>query len=230
MLAGSVLVVILSALLLSRLDMHTTLLNVMQQVEDAGYRGRLLFIVVVCLCVIGLVPSVLLTLGAGALYGVIGGSLTMAFAQVIGSTIPFLLARFFFHKQVNGLLNRRVRLQRAMAVIRPHDWKMIALVRMIPFFPYKLSNYVFGITPVAFTPYVLGTLIGIWPMTVFNVYLGSLTADLLFLGSTDISRSPWQWTIWICGLIFSGVVVFALVRRATAILQEHAVLLEKGIK
>ena len=182
-LVGSVLAAVLIVLLLGHLDMHTALLQVLQQVEDAGFSGRFLFIMVVCLCVIGLVPSVLLTLGAGALYGVVGGSLTMVFAQTVGSTITFLFARYFFHKQVTGILSHHARLQRAMAVIRPHDWKMIALLRMLPFFPYKLSNYALGVTPVALTAYVFGTLIGLWPMTVFNVYLGSLSVDLLSLRS-----------------------------------------------
>ena len=223
-LAGSVILVVLSAVLLSRLDLQETLLSVLQIVEDAGIRGRLLFVAAVCFCVIALVPSVLLTLGAGALYGVIEGSLIMVFAETLGSTIAFLLARYLFHERVLDMLKHRVRLRRAMAIIRTRDWKMVALLRMIPFFPFKLSNYFLGVTHVAAGPYVLGTLIGLWPMTLFSVYLGSLAINLLSLEAGSIPRNPWQWGLWIAGLVFAGAVVVAVVRRAAVIMRENDVL------
>ena len=223
-LAGSVILVALLVVLLSRLDIQDTLLSILQIVEDAGIRGRLLFIAAVSVCVIAMIPSVLLTLGAGALYGVIEGSLIMVFAETIGSTIAFLLARYLLHERVLDMLKHRARLRRAMAIVRTRDWKMVAMLRMIPFFPFKLSNYFLGVTHVAAGPYVLGTLIGLWPMTLFTVYLGSLAANLLSLEAGGFPQSPLQWGLSIAGLVFTGAVVVAVVRRATAIMRENDVL------
>ena len=223
-LTGSVILVVLLAMLLSRLDHQEALLKVLRLVEDAGTAGRLLFVAVVCLCVVALVPSVLLTLGAGALYGVIEGALLMVIAETLGSTTAFLLARYLFHQRVLDTLKHRARLRSTMAIIRSDDWKMVALLRMIPFFPFKLSNYFLGVTPVACGPYVLGTVIGLWPMTLFTVYLGSLAANVLSLESGGIPGHPWQWALWLAGLIFAGAVVVAVVRRATVILRENDVL------
>ncbi len=56
-------------------------------------------------------------------------------------------------------------------------WKFVALTRMTPFFPFKLSNYFFGASGYRFRDFFWGTVFGTLPITFTMVYLGSLLPD-----------------------------------------------------
>jgi len=64
------------------------------------------------------------------------------------------------------------------------------LSRLVPFFPFKLSNYFFGLTRFSLRGLVFGTLVGIIPFSVHNVYLGAIAADLATLGTRTAHRTP----------------------------------------
>ncbi|WP_236744457.1 VTT domain-containing protein [Marinobacter similis] len=93
------------------------------------------------------------------------------------------------------------------------------LTRLIPFFPGKLSNFLFGLTNFSFGGFVVGTFIGVIPFSLHNVYLGSLTADLSTLGARETARTPLEWGIYGAGFVgtVAAVVFFnRLARRALA--------------
>ncbi|MCK5923421.1 MAG: TVP38/TMEM64 family protein, partial [Methylococcales bacterium] len=113
------------------------------------------------------------------------------------------------------------KLMHVSSALLAHGWRLIAVLRMIPFFPFKLSNYVFGLVPVSFRDYVLGTFIGLWPITIFNVYLGSIAADLVSLGDAAIPRSPFQWFMYVAGFSVSIAALLYLTRLSQRILAEY---------
>lgn len=208
--------VILLIMLLRGLELDAAVLELLQRIESTGSVGAALFMGLVCLSVILLLPSALLTLGAGALYGVVLGSIAVVFAETIGATLAFILGRTTLRKTVSSLLVSRPRIRNTLHVLRAQDWQLVAMLRMIPFFPFKLSNYFMGVTPVTLNTYLKGTIIGLWPITVFNVYLGSLANDLLSLEQASAPQNPYQWALSGMGLLFSGIVVILAVRRATS--------------
>ena len=53
-------------------------------------------------------------------------------------------------------------------------WKIVALTRLSPLFPFKLLNYAFGLTSVRVRDYVVASWAGTLPGTIVYVYLGSL--------------------------------------------------------
>jgi len=206
--------VILAVVLLRALDLDTEVLGLLQRIESSGTVGLLVFAVVVCLFVILMLPTVLLTLGAGALYGVALGSTVLVLAVTIGAAIAFLLGRKLFIQPISTQLLRRSRLGNALHLLRADDWQLVALLRMIPFFPSKLSNYLLSFTPVTISTFIKGTLVGLWPITLFNVYLGSMANDLLLLQQTDTFSTPNYWVLSAAGLLFTGVIVVLATRRA----------------
>jgi len=80
-------------------------------------------------------------------------------------------------------------------------WKIILLSRLIPFFPFKFSNYFFGAADYQYKHFLFGTLFGIIPITAFNVYLGSLAGDLSRLMSLDTIADS-SMTVWLYGFGF----------------------------
>ena len=94
-------------------------------------------------------------------------------------------------------------------------WRVVALTRLSPVFPFSLLNYAFGLTQVSFRGYLLASWIGMMPGTVMYVYLGSLAR----LGTGTSQRSPAEWTLYGVGLAATlavTVLITRIARRALA--------------
>ncbi|MDX1698025.1 MAG: hypothetical protein R3308_07035, partial [Thiohalobacterales bacterium] len=59
-----------------------------------------------------------------------------------------------------------------------------------------------------------GTFIGVIPLSLHNVWLGSIAADLSLAGVRDAGRSPVEWTLYVAGFLATVVLVLYLNRLA----------------
>src|SRR3954466_7614756 len=55
---------------------------------------------------------------------------------------------------------------------------VVLLLRLTPVVPYTLLNYFLGLTRIPLLHYVLGTLLGMLPVTFAVAYLGSLSTEI----------------------------------------------------
>ncbi len=186
----------------------------LEWVRSSGKAGQVVFFIVVAMTVVLLLPAVVLTMAAGYLYGVVGGSIIIVFAETLGAFVAFIVSRQLQKHYELGFLRHRSVLEKWENALASHGWRIIAILRMIPFFPFKLSNYYFGLTPVTTRNYLLGTLVGLWPISVFNVYLGSIAGDLMSLGNSSSQRTPLQWFMYLFGFLVVAGVVLALLKYA----------------
>lgn len=162
--------------------------------EGLGRWGAILYILLYALVIIALIPTLLFTLGAGYLFGFIGGILITATAMAIGCTAAFLMARHLFGDAAARKLREHPKLATLNRALAREGWKIVLLTRLLPIFPFKLSNYFFGLTSISLRGFFLGNLAGIMPISFFNVYLGSLAADLGEL--LDRKPVPLEWTLY----------------------------------
>lgn len=179
------------------------------------------FVVIDMLAVILLLPGIVLTMGAGFLFGLPQGAMLVITATTLGGTSAFLIARHLFSERTTNYLRHHERLNAISDEFTPDGWKIVLLTRLIPFFPFKLSNYFFGITNFSLAHYVIGTVIGIVPNTLFIVYLGSLTADIATLGKSHGTLTPAHWLSYGFGLVVTIVAIALITRRARRALQHY---------
>ena len=128
-----------------------------------------------------ILPGVLLTTGAGFVFGVVEGSIVVVLGTTLGSALAFLIARHLFGARAAHYVRSHPRLKLVKEEMAAHGWIIVLLIRLIPFFPSKISNYFFGLTSFSFRGYVAGSLIGFIPFSVHSVYLGSIAADIATL-------------------------------------------------
>lgn len=181
-------------------------------IEDMGAWGRFWFVFVYIILVILMVPTVLLTLAGGFLFGVLEGSVYVIAALVIGNVSAFSIARWLLSERVAEKIRHHPRLEGFNQGIGEEGWKIVMLVRLIPFFPAKISNYFFGLTPIKLHSFAIGNFIGLAPWTVTNVYVGSLAASLTRLGEHE--RSTWEWVLYGLGLLAAAGLAFFITRIA----------------
>lgn len=195
-------------------DLQLQLLRFFDWLQTIGIWAGVLFILIDMLLMVCLLPSILFTLAAGFLFGVFWGCVSVVIATTLGATSAFLISRHIFSEGVKSYLRHHKKLKVVNDEFVEEGWKFILLTRLVPFFPLKLSNYLFGATNFSLKNFVKGTCIGIIPNTFFIVYLGSLAADLSMLASGELIRSEHAWGGYAFAVIFLLVTMTYITKHA----------------
>ncbi len=197
------------------LQLQDRLRHGLDWVSQLGPWGVVLFILIYILATILFIPGSALTLGAGALFGVVRGCIYVSIGATLGAAAAFLVGRYLARNAVARRIESNPRFAAMDRAVANEGWKIVLLTRLSPVFPFALLNYAFGITRVKFTHYLLASWIGMMPGTVLYVYLGSL-AQVATSGRT---RSPAEWTLYAVGLLATlavTVLITRIARRALA--------------
>jgi uncharacterized membrane protein YdjX (TVP38/TMEM64 family)/rhodanese-related sulfurtransferase len=119
---------------------------------------------------VGFVPGVVFVLAGGALFGPLWGSLWSLVGATLGATLAFLVARYL----AGGWVARRAGglVKRLIEGVDAEGWRFVAFVRLVPLFPFNLSNYVLGLTRIPLLHYVVASLICMAPGAVAYTWLG----------------------------------------------------------
>jgi uncharacterized membrane protein YdjX (TVP38/TMEM64 family) len=204
------------------LDLDKHALRFLEWLELQGAWAPLLFILVDALVVVLVLPGVLLTLGAGFMFGVVSGGIYVILATTVGGSVAFLIARrFLATTKLARYCLYNPRFQSIANLSQRRGWGIVFLTRLIPFFPFKLSNYFFGLAGFSLRDFCVGTFWGIMPITFFNVYLGSLAADLTMLRSQRLERTPLQWFLYALGLLLVLGLLIYCTRLARRMLETY---------
>jgi len=206
----TVVLVMAGIALLFYFDLDEHALRFLAWLELQGAWAPLLFILVDALVVVLVLPGVLLTLGAGFMFGILAGGIYVILATTLGGSLAFLIARrFLATTKIARSCLCNPRFQSIANLSQRRGWGVVFLTRLIPFFPFKLSNYYFGLAGFSLRDFCVGTFFGIMPITFFNVYLGSLAADLTMLRSQRMERTPLEWFYYGVGfLVVLGLLIY----------------------
>lgn len=188
----------------------------LDRIARMGAWGPVLFIASYGVASILFIPGSVLTLGAGAVFGVAGGTVCASVGSTLGATAAFLVARHLAREAVTRRLQGHPRLLAIEQAVVDEGWKIVLLTRLSPVFPFVLLNYAFGLTRVRLSHYVVASWVGMLPATVMYVYLGSLAR----VASGERSRTPAEWAWYGVGLVAAIAVTFyvtRLARRALAV-------------
>ena len=99
-------------------------------------------------------------------------------------------------------------------------WKIVLLARLCPFIPFRISNYVFGLSSISLPAYVIATWLGTLPTAIVYVYLGSLAGELAQLG-TDPERNAIKWPLYLGGFFVLALFLTVLTKIAKRALASH---------
>ena len=186
----------------------------LRRIEDAGPSAPILFVGLYVAACVFLLPGAILTLGAGALFGLAKGWAVAWTGAVLGATAAFLVGRYLARDWVAKKIAGDERFRAVDEAVATEGWKIVGLTRLSPVFPFNLLNYLFGLTRVSLRDYVLASAIGMIPGSLLFVYLGSLAGDLAKLGAGGRTRSPAEWAMYAVGLLATIAVTVTVTRIA----------------
>lgn len=186
---------------------YEKLLALFQEIEELGKLAPLAFTVVYVAAVIISVPGSALTAMAGMLFGPVMGVVYVTIASTIGASVTFLLSRYFLRDMVHRKLSGRPSFKKIEDLTEKHGGLFVALVRLIPIFPFSLVNYGFGLTRVPFGIYVVFSAIFMIPGHILYVAGGDVLNDAMLQ-----DRIPWKLMLLAGAIAFLFLVLAKKIR------------------
>ena len=134
------------------------------------------FIIYIVVTALALPISLLKTLLAGALFGLLPGVILTSFASTIGSTLCFLLSRYLFKDYVQGKYQKY--LGKINQGIKDEGLLYLLFLRLSPIFPFFVINLTFGLTHMKWTNFYWISQLGMLPATILFVNAGVQLAQI----------------------------------------------------
>jgi pyruvate/2-oxoglutarate dehydrogenase complex dihydrolipoamide dehydrogenase (E3) component/uncharacterized membrane protein YdjX (TVP38/TMEM64 family) len=134
------------------------------------------FLLYVAVTALSLPGAAILTLAAGAIFGLWEGTLIVSFASTIGASLAFLSSRYLLREWVKARFGGRIdAIDRGIA--RDGAFYLLTL-RLIPAFPFFLVNLAMGVTAMRLLTFALVSQAGMLPGTIVYVNAGTQLAGI----------------------------------------------------
>ena len=183
-----------------------------QWVEGIGLWGPVVFILGYAVATVAMIPGSLLTLAAGAIFGLFRGTIYVFVAATLGSCAAFLVSRYVARRAVERKLKDNTKFASIDRAIGERGLWIVILLRLSPIFPFNLLNYGLGLTKVRFIDYALASFAMI-PGTLLYVYYGYAAGTVAAAAAgTEREKGPLDYALLGVGLV-ATIVVTALVTR-----------------
>ena len=189
-------------------------------VDGLGVWGPVIFIGGYAAATIALVPGSVLTLAAGAIFGLSKGITYVFIGATIGASMAFLLGRYIAREAIEQRLEGNPRFAAIDRAVGHEGGKIVLLLRLSPVFPFNLLNYALGLTNVRFADYALAS-VGMLPGTLLYTYYGTVAGEVTRLaGGVAIARGSTHYVVLVLGLVATVAVTVVVTRIARRALQD----------
>lgn len=152
------------------------------------------FAIYVAVTALSLPGAAILTLAAGALFGLVQGLIIVSFASSVGATLAFLVSRFILRDTVRNKFKEK--LKKIDEGVEKQGAFYLFTLRLVPVFPFFLINLLMGLTSLKTWTFYWVSQIGMLAGTAVYVNAGTQLAQIDSLSGIV---SP--------GLIFSFVLL-----------------------
>jgi pyruvate/2-oxoglutarate dehydrogenase complex dihydrolipoamide dehydrogenase (E3) component/uncharacterized membrane protein YdjX (TVP38/TMEM64 family) len=129
------------------------------------------FLLYVAVTGLSLPGAAIMTLVAGAVFGLAKGTLIVSFASSIGATLAFLASRFVLRDWVQSKFGDKLATINR-GVDKDGPFYLLAL-RLVPAFPFFAINLAMGLTPMRAWTFYWVSQLGMLPGTLLFVYAGT---------------------------------------------------------
>jgi len=190
--------------------------SVMRGLQAWGVGGAILNGLAFGLLTTIFVPGSVLTMLAGATWGLGGGVLIVTPGAALASTLSAALGRTLLRQTALEIAAKHPVLAALDQAIAEHPFRFVTLLRLSPVLPFALSNYGLGTTAAPLWSIGLGTLLGLIPITAVWAYLGTIAGEVVTSGA--LPQSNVRTVALLVGLAVTIGIVTWIGRRARQLL------------
>lgn len=168
----------------SYLDLEV--LKAQQESIDAFYRSNAVLVIAAFLAIyiavtaLSIPGAAIMTLAAGAIFGVVVGTIIVSFASTIGATLAFLTSRYLLRDWVEDKFGSRLK-KINEGVERDGAFYLVSM-RLVPAFPFFMINLLMGLTKMKVWTYFIASQIGMLAGTIVFVNAGTQLSQVSSVG------------------------------------------------
>lgn len=165
-------------------------------------------------------PFAIFTGLAGFAFGPARGLAVALPTATLAASSAFLVGRLLGRTRVGATLRANPRYPALALVLDADGLRIATLLRLSPLMPQNVLTYLMALTPLPARHHALATFVGLLPVTVMQVFLGSLVRDAAALVSGGGGRltEPRNLLPLLGGAAMTALFVTLVVRRGKAAL------------
>ncbi|MGH2500807.1 MAG: TVP38/TMEM64 family protein [Candidatus Limnocylindria bacterium] len=182
------------------------------RLADLGPWAAVFFIAAYVAASIALAPAFLLTVAAGAVFGLWRGSILVFAGAVLGSSSVYALASPLARSRFMAWVTRDPRIAAVRDAVAEDGVWIMFLLRLSPVVPFTLLNYALALSGVSFRNYLVA-LVGMIPAILMYTYYGKVVGDVAVLAAGAPPRGLAYYVLLVLGLV-ATVVATTLIARA----------------
>ncbi len=185
------------------------------KVSNLGEWAPVVFVALYIVAALTLVPaSFMLTVSAGAMFGVWLGSLLVFIGASLGAALVYAIASPLAGSRWMQRVTRDRRVDALRTAVADEGVNIMFLLRLSPITPYSIVNYALALSGVRFSDFV-AALPGMIPVIIMSTYYGKVVGDVAALAAgVSPPRDPEYYALLVVGLIVT-VVSTMLITRAS---------------
>ena len=134
------------------------------------------FAIYVAVTALSLPGAAILTLAAGALFGLVQGLIIVSFASSIGATLAFLVSRFILRDTIRNKFKEK--LKKIDEGVEKQGAFYLFTLRLVPVFPFFLINLLMGLTALRTWTFYWVSQVGMLAGTAVYVNAGTQLAQI----------------------------------------------------
>lgn len=138
----------------------------------------------------------------------------------VGAVAAFILGRTIGKSYVISKLKDYPQFQAVAIAIQRSGFKIVLLLRLVPLLPFNMLNYLLAVTPVGIGEYTMASWLGMVPITLGLVYIGTTLKDLSDVTHGWSKGATSRWVLLILSLVVSVVLMVWVTKVAKAALDK----------
>jgi len=194
-------------------------------VLSLGPAGSVAYGLMYTLLEIFAVPALPLTVGCGYLFGPVKGTAIVSLSSTAAAGLSFIISRYALRDVFGQLAAKNSKFRAIDKAVSKEGFKYTLLLRLSPLLPFALSNYLYGLTSLRFTPYILGSWLGMLPGTIAYVYGGAAAGELSNV--TGGSGSP-NYALLAIGGLATVAVLYNVTKLANGAMEDEELTLARA--
>ena len=202
----------LVAILLAGSEVGRHIAVVEAWVANLGSRGIFAFVGLFVLAASLLVPDTLLSIAAGALFGVWWGMAAVLAGSLVAAAMQFGLARHLLRSRIQTALATRPALRAIQGAVLRDELRLQLWLRLTPLNPATVS-YLLGAAGVRFATFIAACL-AITPHLLIEVYFGHAGKHIAGMASGATRASRLHDAAIVGGLVVAIIAMIVLARTA----------------
>ena len=194
---------------------------VVLELQNLGPWAPIAFILIYIVATVLLVPSFLLTVAAGAMFGIGQATLLVFAGASLGASVVYALASPLARSRWMARVTRDPRVAAVRtAIVGDALWLML-LLRLSPAVPFNLVNYALSLSGVRYRDFAIAFL-GMLPATIMYTYYGKVIGDVAALAAgVAPSRGPEYYVLVAVGLVAVVAATTMIARGARRAMREQ---------